>query len=170
MSDSQKPKIIVDEDWKTQVQAEKDAAKSDPAGPDSVGEPTSAPDSNMESAAQSSVSPANIPEMEMPPASLVFLCTTLATQTMIALGQVPNPITGKTELRLKQAKHYIDTLGMLEEKTAGNRTADESALFNDLLHQLRMAYVAIRMFRIVASKFGRDAKMGFSFLVRSHTP
>jgi hypothetical protein len=80
----------------------------------------------------------------MPPASLVFLCTTLATQTMIALGQVPNPITGKTDLRIKQAKHYIDTLGMLEEKTAGNRTPDESALFSDLLHQLRMAYVMLQ--------------------------
>jgi hypothetical protein len=79
----------------------------------------------------------------MPPASLVFLCTTLATQAMIALGQVPNPINGKIELRLKQAKHYIDTLGMLEEKTKGNRTADESVLFDDILHQLRMAYVAL---------------------------
>jgi len=63
---------------------------------------------------------------------------------MIALGQVPNPLTGKTELRLKQAKDYIDTLGMLEEKTTGNRTPDESALFTDLLHQLRMAYVMLQ--------------------------
>ncbi len=80
----------------------------------------------------------------MPPASLVFLCTTLATQTMIALGQIPNPLTGKTELRLKQAKHYIDTLGMLEEKTSGNRTTDESRYSTDLLHQMRMAYVMIQ--------------------------
>jgi hypothetical protein len=127
MSDSpEKPKIIIDEDWKAQVQAEKEAA----AAPGSVG--------------GSSVSQAESPpEHEMPPASLTFLCTTIATQAMIALGQVPNPITGKVEQRLKQAKHYIDTLTVLEEKTAGNRTPDESALLSEILHQLRMAYVVL---------------------------
>lgn len=125
MSDSsEKPKIIVDEDWKAQVQAEKEAA--------------TAPSSAGGSAASRAES---LAEHEMPPASLTFLCTTIATQAMIALGQVPNPITGKVEQRLKQAKHYIDTLAVLEEKTAGNRTPDESALLSEILHQLRMAYV-----------------------------
>jgi len=125
MSESaEKPKIIVDEDWKAQVQAEKEAAQA----PGSTAGPT----------LSSTESP---PEHDMPAASLAFLCTTIATQAMIALGQVPNPITGKIEQRLKQAKHYIDTLAVLEEKTAGNRTPDESALLNEILHQLRMAYV-----------------------------
>ncbi|HTQ39178.1 MAG TPA: DUF1844 domain-containing protein [Pirellulales bacterium] len=145
-----KPKIIIDEDWKSQVQAEKEAAKAGPATqqsttagsqtPDSVGGSDTPPDRQS----VGSTPNADIPDVDMPPASLVFLCTTLATQAMIALGQVPNPITGKVELRLKQAKHYIDTLGMLEEKTTGNRTADETALFDDLLHQLRMAYVMLQ--------------------------
>ncbi len=90
--------------------------------------------------------PQNVPDLAdlpMPPASLTFLCTTIATQAMIALGQVPNPITGKVDVRPKQAKHFIDTLGMLEEKTKGNRTAEESALFDDILHQLRMAFVSM---------------------------
>jgi hypothetical protein len=141
-ANTDKPKIIVDEDWKSHVQAEKDAAKGHPpAGETSAAVQSEAPAEVGEASADSKV--AELPDMEMPPASLVFLCTTLATQTMIALGQVPNPITGKTELRLKQAKHYIDTLGILAEKTAGNRTADENMLFSDLLHQLRMAYVAL---------------------------
>jgi hypothetical protein len=126
MTDADKPKIIVDEDWKSQVQAEKEAAKSAPhpaAGSAEVKEP---------------------PDVDLPPASLTFLCTTLATQAMIALGQVPNPITGKVELRLKQAKHHIDTLGVLEEKTTGNRTPEENSLFTELLHQLRMAYVMMQ--------------------------
>ena len=62
---------------------------------------------------------------------------------MIALGQVPNPITGKVDVRPNQAKHYIDTLALLEEKTAGHRNADESTLLAELLHQLRMAFVII---------------------------
>jgi hypothetical protein len=153
-AEPEKSKIYVDEDWKAQVQAEKEAAKAGPASPTAAPVATStdplAPGSTGGSAASSEPDVADtpdvdaLPDMDLPPASLVFLCTTLATQAMIALGQVPNPITGKVELRLKQAKHYIDTLGMLEEKTTCNRTADETALFDDLLHQLRMAYVALQ--------------------------
>jgi len=123
---SEKPKIIVDEDWKAQVQAEKDAAKAPTAAAGPV---------------RSAESP---PDQEMPPATLTFLCTTIATQAMIALGQVPNPITGKIEQRMKQAKHYIDMLAVLDEKTTGNRTTDESALLSEILHQLRMAYVMMQ--------------------------
>ncbi len=83
-------------------------------------------------------------EQFLPPATFAFLLTTLATQAMIALGQVPNPLTGKVETRAVQAKHYIDTLAMLAEKTQGNRTAEESQLLDDLLHQLRMAFVQLQ--------------------------
>jgi hypothetical protein len=124
---SEHPKIIVDEDWKAQVQAEKDAAN--------------APGAAAGPAASSAES---LPDREMPPASLTFLCTTIATQAMISLGQVPNPITGKIEQRMKQAKHYIDMLAVLDEKTTGNRTTDESALLSEILHQLRMAYVMMQ--------------------------
>src|SRR5262245_43701943 len=128
MTDTDNPKIIVDEDWKSQVQAEKEAAKTSP----------------QPAAAASGVPSATAPpDVDLPPASLTFLCTTLATQAMIALGQVPNPITGKVELRPKQAKHYIDTLAMPEETTTGNRSAEEARLFTELLHQLRLAYVML---------------------------
>jgi hypothetical protein len=126
-SGAEKPKIIVDEDWKAQVQAEKEAAKTSSAAAGRAASQTESP-----------------PDHETPQASLTFLCTTIATQAMIALGQVPNPITGKVEQRIKQAKHYIDTLAVLEEKTTGNRSADESALLSEILHQLRMAYVMLQ--------------------------
>ena len=77
----------------------------------------------------------------MPPATLSFLITTLATQAMVSLGQVPNPFSGKTEMRLPEARHFIDTLVMLEEKTANNRSPEESTLLDGFLHQLRMSYV-----------------------------
>jgi hypothetical protein len=137
-----KPKIIVDEDWKSQVEAERAAAREKPSAPTTPPHPTAADSS---SAAKSQAAPATEPpDTPLPPPSLTFLFTTLATQAMIALGQVPNPITGKVDVRLNQAKHYIDTLGLLEEKTAGHRSDDESTLLSELLHQLRMGYVLVR--------------------------
>jgi hypothetical protein len=117
-------KIIIDEDWKSQVQAEKEAAaKPTPkaaAGPDGLP-----------------------PEMQMPPASLEMLITTLVTEAMISLGQVPHPHTGEPVFHPQQAKYIIDTIGMLREKTQGNVTPEESSLMENLLHQLRMAYVQL---------------------------
>jgi len=45
---------------------------------------------------------------------------------------------------LNEARHLIDTLAILEEKTAGNRTPEESALLDQLLHELRMGYVTLQ--------------------------
>src|SRR3954468_16611188 len=129
MTDQPEKKLFIDEDWKAKVEAEKEAARHGGTVADS-------PDSSEQLA--------DHPDMPLPPASLTFLLTTLATQAMVALGQVPNPITGRAELRFNQAKHVIDTLGMLEEKTAGNRTPEESGLLEDLLHQLRIAFVALQ--------------------------
>ena len=75
----------------------------------------------------------------VPPATLSFLITTLATQAMVSLGEVPNPFSGKAEIRLPEARHFIDALAMLEVKTAGNRSPEESAMLDGFLHQLRMA-------------------------------
>jgi len=78
---------------------------------------------------------------QLPPASLSFLITTLATQAMVAIGVVPNPLSGKVESLPNQARHFIDTLAMLDEKTTGNRTPEESELLREVLSQLRLAYV-----------------------------
>jgi hypothetical protein len=83
-------------------------------------------------------------EPDLPPASLSFLITTLGMQAMLSLGQMPNPATGKTEVHLEQARHFIDTLQVLESKTAGNTTPEEAKLMESLLSDLRMAFVQIR--------------------------
>ena len=80
-------------------------------------------------------------EPALPPANLTFLVTTLATQAMVALGQIPDPFSEKAEFRPVQATHFIDTLQMLDEKTAGNRTPEESTVLHGCLHQLRMLFV-----------------------------
>lgn len=139
-------KLIIDEDWKSQVEAEREALRrqrqADVGQPrDPTPDPASGPTPAPPNAAGAHATGARGP---LPPATLPVLCTMLATQAMLALGQVPDPAGGQPAVDLAEARHCIDLLGMLEQKTAGNRTADEERLLTDLLHELRMAFVAIR--------------------------
>jgi len=118
---SDKSKIIVDEDWKSQVQAEK--AKGREAEKHEEEQPLAAA------------------QDDLPPASLAELITMLATQALVSLGQIEHPLTGKPEIRLPEAKHMVDLLQVLEQKTEGNRTPEETAMLRSLLHQLRMGYI-----------------------------
>ena len=80
----------------------------------------------------------------MPPPSFEFLIHTLFTQALMAFGRIPNPITNKALKNVATAKHFIDTLDMLEEKTRGNLTPDERKLLEEIQHQLRLLYVEER--------------------------
>lgn len=71
-----------------------------------------------------------------------FFITTLSLQASIALGVAPNPVSKKEEEDINQAKFLIDTLGMLQEKTKGNLTNDEAGFLENLLYELRMAYLS----------------------------
>ena len=143
MENESKPeaKLFVDEDWKSRVEAEKLAAaqKAESPKPDIAAEATPVADVEVATKPASATdSPDKAPrESLLPPATFSFLITTLATQAMVSLGQAPNPFTGKSDVHLPEAKHFIDTLGMLDAKTRkGNRTAEESALLDGFLHQL----------------------------------
>ncbi len=80
----------------------------------------------------------------MPPATFEFLVHTLFTQALMALGRIPNPITNKAIKNLATAKHFIDSLDMLEDKTKGNLTPDEQRLLEEIQHQLRTMYIEAR--------------------------
>jgi len=73
--------------------------------------------------------------------SLEFIVSTFATQAAVALGEIPNPVTKKTEKNVTQAKFAIDLLQILDEKTKGNRTAEEDKFLEDCLYQLRLVYL-----------------------------
>jgi hypothetical protein len=119
-------KLFVDEDWKSQVEAEREAAR------------------HAAEAAQPAETPSPAgPSPPLPPANLTFLVSTLYLQGAIALGLMPNPVTNKIDVRLEQAKHSIDLLAMLQQKTEGNRTPEESDEFDAALHQLRLAFVTV---------------------------
>ena len=74
--------------------------------------------------------------------SLLF--SSLATQAMFALGMVADPESGQTNVSIDEARHVIDTLQLLDEKTKGNLTPQERDMLTRLLYDLRMAYVAMR--------------------------
>ena len=65
----------------------------------------------------------------------------LFTTAMLHLGEVPDPDTGKPSVNLPFAKHTIDTLAMLEEKTKGNLTDGEAKELDEFLAHLRLLYV-----------------------------
>jgi tellurite resistance protein len=84
------------------------------------------------------------PAGRMPPATFEFLIHTLFTQALMAFGRIPNPITNKAVKNIPTARHFIDTLDMLEAKTQGNLSADERKLLEEIQHQLRMLYMEER--------------------------
>jgi hypothetical protein len=126
-------KIIIDEDWKARVQAEKEEVAQATA--------TSAKQGAAEHRAY------DAGDVPMPPASLELLVSSLATEALMALGAVAHPATGKAELRPNQAKYLIDTIDVLRQKTSGNLTTAEQQMLESVLHELRMAFVAATQMR-----------------------
>ncbi len=63
------------------------------------------------------------------------------TAALQQLGKLINPLTGKVEQELEQAKFSIDVLGMLEEKTKGNLSSEEQRFLESVLSGLRLNYV-----------------------------
>ena len=76
------------------------------------------------------------------PASFLSLIMSLASNAAASLGMMPHPVTGETGVDLKTAKHWIDVLGMLEQKTRGNLDPQEEQMLESLLADLRMQYVS----------------------------
>ena len=66
-----------------------------------------------------------------------------AQNTALFLGQIPNPQTGKGEVNLELAKMFIDQLAMIQEKTRGNLTNEETAVLRNTLSNLQMAFVEV---------------------------
>ena len=123
-------KIIIDEDWKSQVEAEKEAApREEPSA--KPPQPESPPDASG----------------PLPPPNLTVLASSLYLQGMVTLGLLPSPGSDQPEVHLDQAKHTVDTLQMLQEKTEGNRTPDESKEIDRMLHELRLAYLEVHQSR-----------------------
>ncbi len=120
------PKIHVDTDWKAQAAAEKQRlAEQERQQAKQPGGPT--------------ISGAG----GIPPANFETLVSTLVTQALFAMGAIPNPATGQRMQHLDLARHHIDMLGVLQEKTKGNLTEEESKMLNQTLYELRGRYIQL---------------------------
>ena len=60
---------------------------------------------------------------------------------MISLGKVKNPVSDTVEKNLEYAKHSIDTLDMLIQKTKGNLSTYEEKLLSETVNKLKIIYV-----------------------------
>ncbi len=121
----------VDEGWKRKAREEREALEREGAAQDAPGGDTGEGAVGEEEAAGEAV---------LPPATFVGLVSGLAAQAFAFLGLVGEG-EGEKEKDLDAARHLLDTLAMLQEKTKGNLTDDESAYLEGLLYNLRMAYV-----------------------------
>ena len=84
------------------------------------------------------------------PASFPNFIMSIASNAASALGMMEHPVTGKREVDLELGKHWIDTLGMLQQKTQKNLLPQEQQILESLLADLRMQYVSLT--NSVASK------------------
>ena len=66
-----------------------------------------------------------------------------AQNAALFLGQIPNPKTGETEINLDLARMFIDQLEMIQEKTRGNLTNEETTVLRNALSNLQMAFVEV---------------------------
>jgi uncharacterized protein DUF1844 len=66
-----------------------------------------------------------------------------AQNAALFLGQIPNPKTGEPEVNLDLARMFIDQLAMIQEKTRGNLTNEETKVLSNALSNLQMAYVEV---------------------------
>jgi len=78
----------------------------------------------------------------LPPASFEFLALSLRAQAEFQLGLMHfGPPEEKPKVDLVLARHSIDLLGVLQEKTKGNLTLEEQRLLENSLTELRFRYV-----------------------------
>ena len=66
-----------------------------------------------------------------------------AQNAALFLGQIPNPKTGEGEVNLELARMFIDQLEMIQEKTRGNLTSEETTVLRNTLSNLQMVYVEV---------------------------
>lgn len=149
MAESEPPKIVVDSDWKAQAQAEKErlaakereaAARAKPAG------------------AAGAAAGGGGEGDELPAPDFTALVSMLATNALTYLGAFPDPQTGRAVVAPDYARVYIDLMGILEEKTKGNLTEEESRDLTQALSELRLRFVEIT--KLVAEQLAKQRAGG----------
>jgi hypothetical protein len=79
---------------------------------------------------------------DFPPATFDSFINMLAVETLMHLGLIPNPMDETRRVDLNAAKHLIETLLMLREKTRGNLTQPEADMLENVVAELQLQFVA----------------------------
>lgn len=137
----EKPSLHIDSDWKKQAQEEKrklaeqeQQRKATAAGPAGVVSGAAAAPQRGEGGRAAGG------QRELPPASLETLVQSTVTQVLFYLGELSTR-GGEPVVNLDMARHHIDTLAVLEEKTKGNLTEDEKRALDAALYESRMRFI-----------------------------
>lgn len=77
----------------------------------------------------------------MPEATFTTFVMSLNTSALYHLGEIRDPVTGESGEDPVLAKHTIETLQMLRDKTRGNLSAREQELLDNVLADLKLRYV-----------------------------
>jgi hypothetical protein len=111
-----------------------DTGESRPEGKDEPPAPEPAP---------AAPPPSHDPGDALEPVNFSTFVLGLSTQALLHLGDIPNPMTHAEEKDLDAAKHLIDILGILKDKTRNNLEPAEESLLDSILYDLRMRYVEL---------------------------
>jgi hypothetical protein len=130
----EEPKLHIDSDWKKQAAQEKERLAAEVDKPAATAGTTGAAGAGAE---------APVGPEGLPPPSFQEIVAMLGTQAFMFLGEIADPQTGQAMLSPPLAKHYIDLLGILDEKTKGNLSPDEKKQIDQLLYEARMHYVQV---------------------------
>lgn len=109
-------KILVDDDWKAQARAEKERLAEQQQK-------------------------ATTQREAMPNPSFVEIVNLIVMQAMAGLGLLQGAGGERIPPNVEVAKHFIDMLQILEDKTKGNLTAEEKKLLDQVLYEMRMRFV-----------------------------
>lgn len=84
------------------------------------------------------------PHSSLPKLDFTTFVLSIGSAAFMAMGIVPPGTDMKPEMNLEMARHNIDLLELLKEKTKGNRSADEDRLLEQLLFESRMRFVELQ--------------------------
>ena len=131
----------VDESWKERAERERQLHReAQPQGPATPEPARSAQREEPEPTRPESASRGR--GKAAPGGDFGMFLSSLSMQALMALGEAVHPSMGQPREDLEQARYLIDVLTLLQEKTKGNLTAEESALLDGALYELRMKYVS----------------------------
>ena len=77
----------------------------------------------------------------LPQVEFASFILSLASAAMVHLGEAPDPESGEMRPSPPLAKHTIDTLAMLEDKTKGNLSDDECRMLRTMVYELRLIFL-----------------------------